>query len=58
MSDAFISATGCEPRMIWSLEETMAAFRSEVIFECLPQLVRMNRVHAWRMVDRFAIMVL
>ena len=55
MSDAFISAAGCEPRILWNPGETMAAFRPEVIPECLPQLVQMNRVDPWRTVDRFAI---
>ena len=45
MSTAFIEATGSEPQILWSLGETMAAFRSEVTVECLPQLVKMARVH-------------
>ena len=55
MSEAFISAAGSQPRILWSPAETMAAFRSEVTVECLPQLVRMNRVDHWRTADRFAI---
>jgi hypothetical protein len=56
MTNAFFSAAEIEPRIIWSPGETMAAFRSDINVECLPQLARMNRLHAYRTVDRFAVL--
>ena len=55
MKDAFLSAGQEEPRLIWSRGETMAAFSSNVIVEPLEQLVKMERVDSYRVVERFAL---
>jgi hypothetical protein len=56
MSDAFFSAAELEPQICWSPGETMAAFRPDIIVECLPQLANMNRLHPYRTVDRFVVL--
>ena len=45
MSDAFLSAAGIEPQIMWSPGETMAAYRPDINVECLPRLTQMDRLH-------------
>ena len=56
MRYAFNSATGEVPQLLWSPGETMAAFRSNVSVKCLSRLTKMDRVHAWMAVERFAVL--
>ena len=55
MTNSFFSAAENEPQICWSPGETMAAFRSDINVKCLPQLANINRLSAYRTVDRFAV---
>ena len=55
MTAAFESATRTKPHIIWSVGETMAAFRDNIKVECLPRMTEMFKIDAWRTVERFVV---
>ena len=53
LTEAFRAAGYNKPTVVWSAGETVAAFRSGVAVKSLPTLTKMERVHPWRVVERF-----